>query len=288
MAFGHRAYAFCAANIAKSIKHFSDVPITLAIEAKIKYQLSEEDYRFFDKVIEIGKEDVTNSKGFDPCLAKVSIYDYLQYDENLYLDVDAVCLKDVKPLIKELSQRKKFYCTDVRGVGGRDDNIHYSIWADNEDIWDCFKLDDFATLPGIQSSFCFIKKNKKAEAFFNKVKSNYVKGVFPMDKLRRKWGGAMPDELMFSATAAQKGLDVSSGVKPIFYGTEHDPRGFEELAETYYFSSIHGLGKGDTTVKVKYLEWYDRLIMKYCKKWGMRSIYNRSMIMPYKWANKVV
>ena len=169
MAFGHRAYAFCAANLSKSIKYFSDVSITYCVEPGLKKHLRKEDYDYFDKVIELKTPQ-------DACLAKVSIYDYLQYDQNLYLDVDAVCLQDVKPLLKDLADTKKFYCTDVRGVGGKDDNIHYSIWAENADVWEAFKLDDFATLPGIQSSFCFIRKNQKSKRFFEKVKANYVNG----------------------------------------------------------------------------------------------------------------
>ena len=46
---------------------------------------------------------------------KVNLYKYLPYDCNLYLDVDAIALKDIQPMIDELSQSGKDYISHCVG-----------------------------------------------------------------------------------------------------------------------------------------------------------------------------
>ena len=276
ISFGELGYYYAAHNLALSIKSFnSKLPITLIHDGKIK----EISTRHFNDLIELPK---SLSMRNDPAEIKTGVYDLLPYDHNLYLDVDAVVLKDITPLLEDLSKKKGFYLTDVKGVGGKKDVINYSIWATNEDIWEFGNLKDTAKLPAIQSSYAMIKKSKGCEKFFELVQSLYHKG-FPMEKLTMRWGGTLPDELLFSTACAKIGLNPQGG-QPIFFGWQPVKITKEQIVEAYYLTAIYGNGRGATLVKKQYLNWYDDLVRAYAKKVNDKA-YAINYIMRDKHAN---
>lgn len=283
LAFGKRGYGFAAYNLALSIKKFNPkIKIALIHDNIAVKQLF--DTRFFDKMIKLKEADYTSDHKIDPAKIKTHIYKHLPFQENLYLDVDALAWKDLEPLLDYFSNQERYYLTDVRGIGGRDDNINYSVWAKNEDIWNFFRLTKYAMLPAIQSSFCFIRKCDDARKFFKKVESNYNR-QFPVEKLQMNWGGTIPDELIFSVTLAQMELDADAGIKPIFFGNHHSKKGISQLAEEYYLLSIYGNGTGFTLTKPKYIELYDNLLFKYTRELKMAHNFKAYFIMQDKHAN---
>lgn len=297
VAFGKRGYGFAAYNLALSIKHFNPkIKIALIHDDIALRQVP--DHRFFDKLIKIQPKDYMSVKEskhgphqfIDPAKLKTHIYNYLPFTENLYLDVDALALQDLQPLMDHLSDQEKFYITDVRGLGGKDDAITYSVWAKNEDIWKFFKLGKYSMLPAIQSSYCFIRKGTEARKFFKKVESNFKKG-FPLGSLQMKWGGTVPDELIFSGTLAQMEIDADAKVKPIFFGNHHSSKTNTQIAQAYYLLSIYGNGdvRGRTLTKLKYIEWYDNLMFKkYCPPLKIQHHFKTYFIMKDKHANTMV
>ena len=272
IAFGKRGYAFAAHNMALSIKYHSPkVKVSVICDDLVKKNLTAK--HLFDQVIDLPKEFVVKN---DPAQIKTHIYKLLPYTENLYLDVDGVVLKDIQPMIDELSEKEGYYLTDVRGYGGRDEKIDYSIWASNDDIWDFFSLKNDSKLPAIQSSYCYIKKSTEAGKFFKLIEKFYKKG-FPLSKLKMRWGGTLPDELLFSGTCAKVGINPQGGLK-IFFGWKHVDLTKEQIKEKYYINSLYGNGVGNTLVKSQYVRWYDDLMNLYSKKTGVYAHGSNSIL----------
>ncbi len=265
-AFGKRGYHFAAYNLAMSIKHFSPgVKIALFYHGDGFNQLPH--HGFFDQVTELPFNAVHKNGVLDPAKVKTSIYDFLPYDENLYLDVDACALKPIEPLLDHLKKQRGFYLTDVVGQGVKGETINYAIWSDHNTIWKFFNLKPDSVYPAIQSSYAYIRKSKTAEKFFAKVKYFYEKG-FPLNKLAMRWGGTVPDELLFSGTCAKMNIMPTGNISPIFFGWKLDKRGFTGIEAAYYFTAIYGNGQGKTLTKRRYLEWYDKIMENISKVVG--------------------
>jgi len=287
LAFGKPGYGYAAHNLAMSIKHFNkELDITLFIEEKIRGHLQTE--IFFDTVINLPEHMIYNPEvGVDPAKVKIQLYSLFEqtdYDEALYLDVDGIAIKDVTGLIKELSKKRKGYQTEVRGVGSREDDINYQLWAKNEDVWKHYGISEDARYSAIQSSFCYIKKSKKTEAIFQEAQRLYNK-KFPVNKLTMRWGGTIPDEMLFSSACAKLGYDPDSGLKPIFFGWKNLGNDYNSFKEKHYITAIYGNGNGRTMTQKDYIKWYDRLAGKYAHDWGIPNYYTSTHIMGDKHAN---
>jgi hypothetical protein len=281
-AFGRVGYIYAAFNMCASIKNFNkDVKVCLAFDRDIFKYLTPDKIALFDDLIEIPKEQFTTHR-IDPAKYKTSIYKYLPYDETLILDVDGCALQDLEPLITRLSSIEGDVLTDVLGSGGKDDTITYSIWASNAYIWERFGLSDTSILPAIQSSFMYVKKGQIRD-LFEKVELNYKEGV---DKSKiNLWGGTIPDELIFSATMAQCGINPKIDFSPIFFGNYFAQETFTELSEKFYILSLYGNGVGRKETKQRYIDYYDRIMRVYCSNLGISHDYKSGFIMQDKHLN---
>ena len=72
----------------------------------------------------------------------------------------------------------------------------------------------------------------------------------------------MPDELIVAGTCAQIEHDPGVEGRVIFFGHKIVEKQIHELTNDFYFNSLYGNGKGQTLVKDKYRDWYDRLMVK--------------------------
>lgn len=284
LAFGRKGYAYAAYNISLSIKiHSPDVHITLYTDENVASYV--ENFNFCDEVKFLSEDEYKTDGKIDPAKIKTDLYSYLPYDETLYLDVDGVVLKDIQPLITDLSKEKGHILTDVLGKGKRGEKFNYDIWATHEDMWKFFSLDEDSILPTTQSSYMYIKKCKKSEEVFKKAKSYFKKG-FDKRKLLENWGGTIPDELIFNGTFAKLGYIPETEIKPIFFGFNKGPvLSPTEIEERYYILSIYGNGSGRTLTRPRYLELYDKIMMKNNKLAGQHHKYKRSHIMNDKHLN---
>jgi len=282
-AFGRRGYHFAAYNLALSLKlHSPNVKIALFWHGKGFEQIP--DPTVFDIIKQLPDEVVFDrSRQIDPAKVKTSIYQFLPFDHNLYLDVDACALQPIEPLLEHLKKQKGFYLTDVVGRGVKGEQINYAIWAEHDEIWDFFNLKANSIYPAIQSSYAYIKKSKPAEKFFAKVKEFYEKG-FDIKKIAMRWGGTIPDELLFSGTCANMNIMPAGNISPIFFGWKMDARTYTQLEEAYYFTAIYGNGKGNTLTKRRYLEWYDKKMEGYARQMGKQR-FKHHYIMTDKHAN---
>ena len=281
-AFGRVGYIYAAFNMCASIKHFNpNIKVALAFDRDIFKYLTPDKLNLFDELIEIPKQQFTSYR-IDPAKYKTSIYNFLPYEETLILDVDGCALQDLQPLIDKLSATEGDILTDVLGIGGKDDEIRYSIWASNQYIWDRFNLKEDSQLPAIQSSFMYVKKGA-IKTFFNCVQANFQEGV-DLSQIN-KWGGTIPDELIFSGTLAQFGINPKVDFSPIFFGNYFFDEGYVELSRKYYVLSLYGNGVGRTETKRRYIEWYDKIMRLYCRSLGFNHDYKSGYIMQDKHLN---
>lgn len=264
--WGKRGYAYSAYNLALSIRSFCDLPIhAMTTEGCLKH-LGGMDLPF-------DSMDVIEEP-YDPGRFKVSLYDKMPFDHTLFLDVDALCLKDLRPLMEQFKSEDKPYRCFVYGYYDQTspNEMPLMIWAYREDIWNHYGLSDH-TLPATQSSLQYIRKSDFCEEMFSRLQENFDNPI-PLENLRNKWGGTQPDELYLNVTLAQMGYDPQTE-NAIYFGND-DKYHFHQLQEHFYFLSLFG-GRG--MIKNKYLRAYDNEVKK------LGSKFFHAYIIPDKHAN---
>jgi len=296
-AFGKVGYYHAVYNLANTIKYYSpNVKIALFVDSIPKCRATTYDIdKYVDSITQIEHSDLNVDGRFDPAMLKVSIYKYLPFKYNLYLDVDAICLKDIQPLIDELKNTKRHYISHCLGYHTIDlgRNISSMVWAWADDVWEHFKLDSNTILPSINSSLQFIKKGKEAEDLFNLLHLLYTTNQLPLKKLRSKWGNGQPDELYMNVALAMTQYDPSYkndgviGVGKSETGFIHfaSVRGlsFQEVIDNYYFQSYYG---GRNYTSRFYTEWLDRLLKVIMKKQNKSHQFTIDRIIGQKYVNK--
>lgn len=287
LAFGKRGYGFAAYNLAVTIRAFnSTIPIICYHDDIAFGQVEVEKLSVFTELKPITRELFYHEGKFDPGYAKVNLYDLYPYDLNLYLDVDAICLKDIAPLFDIMEKKPDFFYTHIIDTHtidkGRDFKSMQWAWAD--DIWDHFKLDKDAVFYATNSSYQIVKKCKEAKAFYDQIKLNYLNPI-PIEKLRMLWGGGQPDELYMNAALCQLKIPAQMNTDVMFFGGDVNHT-FTEIEEKFYFLSLYGAGASNvSTTRMKYREWADRLMLAHFRKKGEGHIYKTQYIMAEKHAN---
>lgn len=277
VAFGQPCYGRAAYNMAISIKNYDpDLQICL-LHDTIAFSKSNFDMSIFDTKISLGDTDIK-----DPAKIKTSIYDYLPYEHNLYLDVDGLALQSLTPLLERCIQSEKNYLTYVYETYDETspDIMPMMYWAYRKDIWEHFNLNGHK-LPATQSSIQYIKKCEENKNLFDKLKENFNNPI-PLSKLRNVWGGTQPDELYLDVTLAQLNLNPHIGNDAMFFANLHDKRSLTQLKEDHFILSIFG-GKGFT--RGTYKDWYDRLMIGYCRKRGHNHVFKINYVLQNKHAD---
>ena len=294
LAFGKVQYYWAAYNLAFSIrKHSPNVSITVLFDDPIKGLSQCPDFmKYINHIGHIAADDITTNKKLDPGKVKVNLYKYLPYERNLYLDVDAVALKDIQPMIDELAQSGKDYISHCVGYHtidkGRDFKEMQWAWADK--MWAHFNLLESYVMPAINSSMQWIVKGSQAEAIYRTAKDLYFNNPIEIKDLRMKWGGGQPDELYMNVALAIHGIDPALKAYTMNSGSEGGmihfamTRGlsYQEITENYYLQSYSG-GAGFTPRF--YIDWLDRMLSNDFKAIGKRHIYLISRIAQNKYAD---
>ena len=284
MAFGKPQYYWAAFNLAYSIKRFNPtLQIALIADSKERalYHCHELG-QCIDTFVELPEQHIYTNKKLDPGKAKVLLYDYLPYHYNLYLDVDAVCLKDLQPLIEQLIANDAKYATHVIAEHsidkGRDFIQMQWAWADS--LWEHFGLTKEDKIYAINSSIQFIEKCDEAEAIFRTAADLYLNNPMPLGKLRMKWGGGQPDELYFNVSFGKnKFKPYEIDVVCFQMNREYT---FTQIEERFYLMSYFG-GKGFTPSF--YIEWLDRKLKAWMQEDGIQHKYFIHRITDHKHAD---
>ena len=294
LAFGKLQYYWAAYNLAFSInKHNPNVNITVLFDDPGKALSQCHDLmKYVNHIGHIALDDIYTNKKLDPGKVKVNLYKYLPYDCNLYLDVDAIALKDIQPMIDELSQSGKNYISHCVGYHtidkGRDFKEMQWAWADK--MWAHFNLLSSYVMPAINSSMQWIVKGSQAEAIYRTAKDLYFNNPIEIKDLRMKWGGGQPDELYMNVALAIHGIDPALKAYTMNSGSEGGmihfamQRGlsYQDIINNYYLQSYYG-GAGFTPRF--YIDWLDRMLNADFKAIGSRHIYLISRIAENKYAD---
>jgi hypothetical protein len=248
--------------------------------------------QYINHIGHIALEDIYTNKKLDPGKVKVNLYKYLPYDRNLYLDVDAIAVKDIQPMIDELTQSGKDYISHCVGYHtidkGRDFKEMQWAWADK--MWAHFNLLESTVMPAINSSMQWIVKGSQAEAIYRTAKDLYFNNPIPIKELRMKWGGGQPDELYMNVALAIHGIDPAlkaytkndSSEGGMIHFAMQRGLSFQDITENYYLQSYYG-GAGFTPRF--YIDWLDRMLSADFKAIGKRHIYLISRIAQNKYAD---
>ena len=294
LAFGKIQYYWAAFNLAFSIKkHNANMSITVLFDDVLKaVSQCPEIVNYVEHFADINPADIYTNKKLDPGKVKVNLYKYLPYDCNLYLDVDAVALKDIQPMIDELAQSGKDYISHCVGYHTIDKGRDFKEmqWAYADKMWAHFNLLESYVMPAINSSMQWIVKGSQTEAIYRTAKDLYYNNPMEVKDLRQKWGGGQPDELYMNVALAILGIDPAlkhyDKVKGSEGGMIHFSmqRGlnFQEITENYYLQSYYG-GAGFTPRF--YIDWLDRMLTADFKSIGKRHIYQLHRIAQNKYAD---
>lgn len=282
-AFGKRGYFYAAYNLALTIKKHSPDAKILLIHDKGLRVLPPDEQAIFDIKFPVD-ESITHPKGvFDAGNVKLHVYRIAikYFKEYMFLDVDAFAIKSLEPWYKLCKESEKDFLTDVRGKGGINDRINYSVWAANPDIWEEFGLKESDTYYAIQSSWHYAKKTRTNTAMFKDAMKLNLTTFEDRTKLLIKWGKSLPDELVLGGALARRKFDPSFSFEPIFFPNKHKP--LNEVKEQYYIISMFGNGRGATMVKPDFKEFYDRFMLnEIYRPMGKNLKYKNSFIMQDK------
>ena len=258
VAFGKRGYGLMTHNLALSLKHHSpDVNIHLFITEPLEQYLNREHYASINR---IEFDDFNDHRGVAPAKIKARIYELgrsIGLESFLYLDVDAICLNPIESFFDEL--RGSTIATEIIDKGGKGDNINYSIWAKQSDIWDFFKLEDDTTLCAIQSSWMYFEHSEVCDKIQEYLTWYMLKGV-PVSILKQMWGRtfAIPDELLYQGVFAKMGIVPEMPVTPkhrILFGNKKNKTTVETAENEFYLLSMYG---DDRLTQKKWIKLYDK------------------------------
>ena len=281
IAFGTDHYYHMAYNLAYSIKHFNkSVQIAIYIDDRGKFDkalkaANQEQQWVFDYI-----EAVPEKYGQYAEL-KLNIDKYCRFDKSLYLDVDAVCLRDIAPLLESLDSVD--FAIHVNGTYKRSDGPKFAQmwWAKPDDIWNQYQLPEDATLWSVNSSVQWITKSGRSKQLYEKARKAYSNPI-PVSKLMKTWGNGQPDELYLNIALAESDFDPSFPVDPMLFRAK-----IMELPHTipgqYDFMSYFG-PQGHTAYY--YVKWMDNQLRSFHAADNRRHFYKLENILKHKHANR--
>lgn len=285
LAHGRTGYSYAAFNLAMSIKHHSSTtPIHLFAQPETFKQTP---LNYFDSVTWIDPSFYTGSDGkMSVAKSKIEVLNCLPFENNLYLDVDGLCLKNIDKLVVDLENQEKPYFTDVMGVGKYGEPINYDCWADHEYAWPFFGIDADTVWRPVQSSWAFFRKGEMVSEMYKQLRYYYEKN-YPLKKLKEKWAtGQLPDELLFTGVAARMGYDASFNQRPVFFGNVMVDS-MKTVKDNHYILSMYGnggVGGGRTLTKPMYQDFYSREVALMSRTYGMPQ-YKKEYVMRDKIVN---
>jgi hypothetical protein len=289
MAFGKKEYAQMAVNLALSIKAISDVAINLVTEpSTLKGIYPRMDNWLFNEIIEIDQSDLYQGGKFNPGRAKTRIYKYLKFDSNIYLDVDALCVRDLNELFDICEKTDSFYLTQIVGKHRLEQGRNFieMQWAWADDLCRHYGISDKTDLYATNSSFSYWRKCDTAELFAEQMQHNIDFGL-PLEELRLKWGGTFPDELALNATLSQFNHDatLTECLSPIYfnYGILHN-FDVEKIKADHFVIGYYG---GNNFTSKKLWKFYDDHLHRICRRLFAREhLYKSAKLITSKHANK--
>lgn len=257
-AFGKSGYGYAAHNLALSLRHHGyKGQIYLYAQRETLDAINP---ALFDNIIFLEEHEYTYRGRFAPGYGKINVIAKLPFEENLFIDVDSLCLQPIEPLIETL--KHKDFSTIWMGEGYYKQDISYDPWANHEYAWSYFDLPYDRKWTTTQTSMVWIRKNEKTQQIVRDLQYYYEKGYSPSG-LKEAWARQyIPDELIFSGVIARHYLDIKMGIEPVFFGVINNPdRSLQrhEIEKKYYFLSMLGGAANKSLTLPKFQEWYSAM-----------------------------
>lgn len=228
-------YAQWAANMAASVRyHNPSLPIAVVVDEKAKaYIPQHEKAALYDYIIDIDPGDIQNEGKFSPGKAKLALYKYSPFEETIYLDVDGLTVRPLAGLFEKCAG--KDISSQVNTISTESDESWPCQWMSLADTKKVYGLPEIFSLPEINSSFLYWKKNQTAESFFDVAAQCFL------PTYQTTWGKSFPDELAFNVAAALLNLEISFSDEkdtPIVFSTKaKDP---SKLPDSAYVLGLYG------------------------------------------------
>lgn len=265
LAIGDVAYGKFAANMAISIKeHSPEMPIQLIYENKAISHLNDWHKSFIDIFTPIEKDDCYNGVKLFPALAKINIYKYAEFDENIYLDVDGLCLKDLHTLFEKC--KNGYYFSQVVGeykVEKETKEFPEMQWCKPDVLIKHFKLKEGDVIPALNTSFQYFKKCEESALLFETAKNNLLNGIDNKDRWY-KWGkdNHQPDELYMNVALAKVGLMPKLSPEKVIYFDNHRMQAPDKVKGEFYVLGLYG---GINFTHRSLQDYYDAVMEKICR-----------------------
>lgn len=225
-------YSKLAYNMAKSIKAYSDIPISCVTDETDSLLLTE-----YDKIIQPKMCDYMEGYTMNPFYLKTKIYDLTPYERTIYLDVDGIALKDLTPLFAY-----NFKIQEVGKYRYENSNECQMVWVNKigkklSDIYNAYKLPHDTEYPEYNSSIIVFNKSETNEKYFALARKNYMDRRLPFKQI----GGFYPDELAWNLASAQlKHYSDSPHIKPIYFEWENKGMAVDVIKQNYYILGMAG------------------------------------------------
>lgn len=236
-----RKYNELAYNLIKSVKVFNpELKFAVITDTAV-----DEFLLVYDEVIiPETKHYIEDGHLFNPFMLKTYLYDYSPFDETIYLDVDAVCLKDISGLFSEFK---------IQEVGRfKKDEKTNSVWFKSlEELFSAYELKN--EYPEYNSSFISFSRCKRNEEYFDLVKKLYRDRRIPFIKI----GCCYPDELAFGIASSMLNWYSDNGTSlPIcFWWEQANVLKLSEIKERFFFIGLAG-----GYISSKYLGYYHSIL----------------------------
>lgn len=226
LAFGKPVFFQFAFNMMLSLRaQNTELPIQLIHDDYIN-DLTPAQVAMFDILTTIKKEHVYPNGKIEAGYAKVHIYDYLAFDENIYLDVDGVMFRNIDYLFNQEDDFK------IQG-----DDLHWV--KGQEELKEKYNTNE---VKGSNSSLMFIRKGEVTKKIFKEAQ-NAIKN--PIKELANGWFNMQPDELYIGV-----GMDKVNLTEPYFDGKyllylrrRIDYKGltkFDEIKDSFIGVGVYG------------------------------------------------
>lgn len=240
IAIGKSAYGEWAVNLARSLRHYCKLPIQLIYEPQAVGTIN---LKEFDLATMVKPEDARPGGRLNPSFCKLRMYEYFEFDQVHYLDVDAVCIKDPTPLF----EYEHPFGIQVTGVTDQLSGVCGNmLWMEIGKFREVFQAK--GVIPGTNSSAIMVNMSDEAEQIFSDAQVHYHTYVKNYDSsdLHMRWGrkkdgsGVLPDELFFNA--ALTGRENYSLGTPIKFHTRKMGAwaGVEEYKKEHYYLGYWG------------------------------------------------
>lgn len=265
----HAVYGQFAYNMALSIKRHTKLPIQLIYNSEGIAKLQPRHLKIFDVLTEAKREHCFEGK-YTPSKLKIYLYDYLAFDDNIYLDVDGILINDITEVF---NQKGDYYTSQVE-----DATPENMMWADLDYLKDKYKVDKILST---NSSFQRIRKGKTCEKLFRTMRELFADKV-PDDKLTLIWGtGKQPDELYLNIALGKLGIDARIEPEPLIYKTKKAGP-FDDEDRKKYGISLFG---GRTFSHPSLYKQYDRELRSLVKETGQQVEFKINSLVRHKYVD---